>query len=1072
MAINVQKLLPSAKSSSTLAISNGSPLVIKKKRADITKIATLSKERNDENVAIVRKSLVDVDSLLRSVLNEDTQTERTKRLRKENETREERETRLEAPKEQKKFNLPKISLPGSSFLDRIKRFLFFTALGWLFTRFNQELPRLVGIIKVITSVYGVVETVFKFILSSVVSFIERGYDTYDKFRAIVKSIGGENAQEEFDKLSSKLNEYINYVLIGGMALTGAINTFAKNAKNYKPPKPPSPTPPPKPTGPSPAQRVAQKNAFQRAQQASRIAAKKATQKVVGKQATRQLLRLAKGPLSRLPILGGLVEFGLSWALGDPVGKAAFRGVGTLLLGAVGSLIMPGFGTFAGGWLGAELAGKLYEVLFENKKPSAKVQQKSKGGKIKRYAKGGIVGTEGRTLTVRESLKPRIPPQTLQPGKDVGGKKEIKRLFPDPNKPLTISEWLAADGTGTYPQYLEDFKKRQQRDGKKPSPYQALTEVRDTLKEIPYGIGSAMSAAIDAAFGQNISDGTINSIVNGLERVYSSTYLASKNIESQTTSSVSGIAGQLSGMQSGGVVPLRTGGIKKTEDVDLEKLFKKDLRTKITSAIRDVQKQLTLSKKKVAATPPKPNLPGSPGPGPGGGGGGVQPPPTGKNGRYKKSELTYVGKMNPAEPKVKFDNDWYGRDIYLRPDAAAAFKAAQKEAGSKIGWIINSGYRSLEHQQAVLDDGYPGEAVGYSKHGDGIAIDIQTGTNGHNWLVKNGAKFGWIWPAIKGDLVHFYYNGSYVPKGQPKPIPDIFKQDPKQQPGQLPDIFNRPGQGGTPPAKPKPQATGKVYKGTASWYGRKDGFHGKRTSSGEIFNTDKLTAAIQENLRGEFGGVSYEGQLYYAKVTNLDNDKSVIVKINDVGPLTSGGIIDLSEASFKKIASGGLGQGRLYNVTVQKLGPAPREVSKQASISDEKNNIASGLNPFINSKLFEVGPYSNVDGNLTIKPSILMGIESAIKNVAQNYQTENILSGTKSSDTAQYISKQSTMKDVSSLTSYPDYYGEGGMILAIQPIIIEKKIPTTIAGNKSTTFISAGTGVNNNDIKNNLSLSRG
>lgn len=55
---------------------------------------------------------------------------------------------------------------------------------------------------------------------------------------------------------------------------------------------------------------------------------------------------------------------------------------------------------------------------------------------------------------------------------------------------------------------------------------------------------------------------------------------------------------------------------------------------------------------------------------------------------------------------------------------------------------------------------------------------------------------------------------------------------------------------------------------------------------------------------------------FAKVTNLDNGKSVIVKINDYGPQSPQRIIDLSYASFSKIGS--LGQGILHNVKVERI----------------------------------------------------------------------------------------------------------------------------------------------------------
>ena len=76
-------------------------------------------------------------------------------------------------------------------------------------------------------------------------------------------------------------------------------------------------------------------------------------------------------------------------------------------------------------------------------------------------------------------------------------------------------------------------------------------------------------------------------------------------------------------------------------------------------------------------------------------------------------------------------------------------------------------------------------------------------------------------------------------------------------------------------------------GRASYYA--DKYHGRRTSSGEIFNKNAMTAA-HKTL--EFGT--------RLKVTNLDNGKSVIVKINDRGPFKPGRILDVSEAAARKL----------------------------------------------------------------------------------------------------------------------------------------------------------------------------
>jgi rare lipoprotein A len=80
-------------------------------------------------------------------------------------------------------------------------------------------------------------------------------------------------------------------------------------------------------------------------------------------------------------------------------------------------------------------------------------------------------------------------------------------------------------------------------------------------------------------------------------------------------------------------------------------------------------------------------------------------------------------------------------------------------------------------------------------------------------------------------------------------------------------------------------------GTASWYGGK--FHGRKTASGQIFNTHKLTAAHKTLKLGS-----------KIKVTNLHNHRSVIVLINDRGPFVRGRIIDLSYAAKEALDMGG------------------------------------------------------------------------------------------------------------------------------------------------------------------------
>ncbi|WP_248763723.1 septal ring lytic transglycosylase RlpA family protein [Pseudomonas sp. 13-2922] len=91
-------------------------------------------------------------------------------------------------------------------------------------------------------------------------------------------------------------------------------------------------------------------------------------------------------------------------------------------------------------------------------------------------------------------------------------------------------------------------------------------------------------------------------------------------------------------------------------------------------------------------------------------------------------------------------------------------------------------------------------------------------------------------------------------------------------------------------------------GMASYYGAQH--QGKRTASGEPFNQHGLTAAHRQLPFGT-----------RVKVTNLANDKSVIVRINDRGPHTRGRLVDLSREAAAQL---GMLQGGTARVRIQSL----------------------------------------------------------------------------------------------------------------------------------------------------------
>ena len=84
-------------------------------------------------------------------------------------------------------------------------------------------------------------------------------------------------------------------------------------------------------------------------------------------------------------------------------------------------------------------------------------------------------------------------------------------------------------------------------------------------------------------------------------------------------------------------------------------------------------------------------------------------------------------------------------------------------------------------------------------------------------------------------------------------------------------------------------------GTASWYGGGDGFAGKPTASGEIFDPSQLTAAHRTLPLGT-----------WLEVEDLGNHRKVIVKVNDRGPFIRGRILDLSKAAAERLGMLGTG----------------------------------------------------------------------------------------------------------------------------------------------------------------------
>ena len=178
----------------------------------------------------------------------------------------------------------------------------------------------------------------------------------------------------------------------------------------------------------------------------------------------------------------------------------------------------------------------------------------------------------------------------------------------------------------------------------------------------------------------------------------------------------------------------------------------------------------------------------------------------------------------------------------------------------------------------------------------------------------------------------YYQGD-GPGANPPPnldlVPDaVFQVEPYAK------FANRPysvfGQTYTPLLGDVPYS----QQGVASWYGVK--FHGQRTSSGELYDMYKMTAAHPTLPIPS-----------YARITSLDSGKQVVVRINDRGPFHSSRLIDVSYTAALKL--GLLGKGS-HQVQVDRiLAPDPAKI---ATLRREANAEASAAPAEITTLMLE------------------------------------------------------------------------------------------------------------------------
>lgn len=156
----------------------------------------------------------------------------------------------------------------------------------------------------------------------------------------------------------------------------------------------------------------------------------------------------------------------------------------------------------------------------------------------------------------------------------------------------------------------------------------------------------------------------------------------------------------------------------------------------------------------------------------------------------------------------------------------------------------------------------------------------------------------------------------------------------------------------------PAGDAEAYKATgfASWYGKK--FHGRKTSSGERYDMYALTAAHKTMPIPS-----------YAKVTNLKNGKSIIVRVNDRGPYLRHRLIDLSYAAAEKL--GFAKQGRV-KVHIEQVKPVLlAQAQQQVGVKPVASAKAPAVNPPRQQQAFlQLGSYDKLSSAEAELPNLL------------------------------------------------------------------------------------------------------
>lgn len=555
---------------------------------------------------LIRKKVIKIDKLLNAFIKFQKKNQEGTRREKELGKRSDRESKLE----KKKDKVGAISFPslpvGGNFLESIKRFLFFTFLNIALPKLLELLPKLRELGKAIAPatkfLLDIAGGVGKGLLSGLVNFIDWGYKIRDNTEKTIKQIGGDKAAKDFNEFNKRLNTFIDLSILAGLtALDVGLDAERFRKKQLKDQQKAKGRKPQVTEGRGGQKPIGRPKVTTGA--GGKAGAGPVTQGRGGKPLSK-FSKFKSGPFAKFagpigkflgaatPFLGagiGAADAAARFSSGDKVGGAlasassaldAFSGVA-----AITGVGIPLAGIATGISIGIDIV-LLVRDLIKVMLPG--VPMFRNGGRIRLFAQGGRIGTPGRTIKVqRKTLgaRPSAKPE-IKPGKDVGGKNQILKLFPDPsseNKQQTVSAspwWSKIFGSG---------QNASSSSGKAPNPYKALKGTAEILGKIPGDIGRLMSAGAAIPLGQKPD----RDIGRGFGSFVGK--ITQDIIDNNVNLSFGDIMKSISGFANGG--DIRNQNIMKNNDIGyqvgqvVEKAIGSMISSKVNEAVSSIQREI-------------------------------------------------------------------------------------------------------------------------------------------------------------------------------------------------------------------------------------------------------------------------------------------------------------------------------------------------------------------------------------------------------------------------------------------------------------------------------------------------